>query len=501
VNVLLVSIDSLARHWLEPYGRRVEVPLEVPNLSRLAEASVQFERHWAGSLPCMPARREFLAGVIEFLWRPWGPMEPFDIPLARAASVSGIRSALVTDHYHYWHHGSGGYHEDYDTWEFIRGHEHDAFRLGPAKPDPILLRQILADDPDTLDFFNRAQYARNVHGFAREEQFFAPRVFACAAETLRELAGRRGPWFLYVDSFDVHEPFHCPQPYASMFTSENPRDPELVVWPRYGAVDSLTDRQLAFVRAQFAGKVAMVDRWFGLLLDVLDECRLWESTTVIVTTDHGHFLGEHGFVGKPFVPAFDVLARTPLWISHPETASGRRVAELTTAVDVYATVAEALGLPEAGAPHSRSLLPLVRGEVDRHRDVVLYGWYGGAVNATDGRFTYFRPPRSDLPIWCYSTRFLGTDPPVSWFRRPPVRPDADVGRFLPYVDAPVWRYPGGIWIRPERPMLFDVDADPDQLNDLAGRGDPNEERLRSLLIEELHALRAPEEHLERLELQ
>ena len=498
MNVLFVSVDSLARHWLEPYDRRVEIPVRVPTMQRLADAGAQFDRHWVGSLPCMPARRELLAGVIEFPWRPWGPLEPFDVPVARAARRAGVRTALVTDHFHYWESGSGGYHEDYDTWEFVRGHEYDAWKAEPAEPDPVLLRQILAPEREHQGFPNRWQYARNVHGFAREEDFFAPRVFARAAETVRALAGRE-PWFLYVDSFDVHEPFHCPEPYASMFTDEDPRDPELVVWPEYGAASSLDARQLAFVRAQFAGKVALVDRWLGVLLDTLDDLRLWDSTTVIVTSDHGHFLGEHGALGKPFVPVYDTLARTPLWIVHPDVPRGRRVEALTTAVDVQATILDALGVEGAG-PHSRTLLPAARGETETHRDAVLYGWFGGAVNVTDGRWTYFHPATPGSGVDCHSSRFLATFPTDAWFRPPPVPERAESGRFLPYADAPVWRYPGGEWPQAERPELYDVLADPDQLDDLAGRGDPSEERLRSLLVEELRALEVPARQLERLAL-
>ncbi|HET7572633.1 MAG TPA: sulfatase-like hydrolase/transferase [Gaiellaceae bacterium] len=499
MNVLLVSIDSLGRHWLEPYGRRVEIPVEVPSMRRLADAGAQFERHWVGSLPCMPARREFLAGVIEFPWRPWGPLEPFDVSLAAAARAGGVRTALVTDHFHYWQYGGGGYHEDYDTWEFVRGHEYDAWRPGPLEPDGSLLRQILAPAEERRGYPNRRQYARNVHGLEREEDFFAPRVFSLAADTVRALDGGE-PWFVYVDSFDVHEPFHCPEPYASMFTDEDPRDPGLVLWPEYGPASSLDERQLAFVRAQFAGKLAMVDRWLGVLLDTLDELRLWEETTVIVTSDHGHFLGEHGALGKPWVPVYDVLARTPLWLVQPDGPRGRRVEALTTAVDVYATVLDALGVPSTGGPHSRSLLPLARGETDAHRDAVLYGWFGGSVNVTDGRRTYFHPGRAGERVSAHSTSFLGTHPPDAWFRRPPLPGAAESGAFLPYTDAPVWRYDGGAWPQAERPELYDVEADPDQLDDLAGRGSPEEERLRGLLARELALLDVPHAQLERLEL-
>ncbi|WP_049823076.1 sulfatase [Thermobaculum terrenum] len=297
MNCIFITVDSLNRHFLRAYGGKVEMEVRTPNIDRLAARAAVFERHFAGSLPCMPARREFFAGVQEFLWRPWGPMEPFDEPLARVARRGGVVPQLVTDHYHYFQHGSHGYYEDYMGYELIRGHEYDTWRTTPRRPDPNFLRQILADQPEDTGFLNRAAYARNVAGFRTEEDFFPAKVFSRAAEWLRE-NGQQQPWLLVIDSFDVHEPFHCPEPYASMYTDEDPTDPELILWPRYGRVDEgssrLTDRQLAFVRAQYAGKLTMVDRWLGVLLDEMDRQGLWANTLLILTTDHGHFLGEHG---------------------------------------------------------------------------------------------------------------------------------------------------------------------------------------------------------------
>lgn len=76
MNLVLISIDSLSRHFLKMYGQPIELDVRTPNLDALAARSAVFDTHFAGSLPCMPARREFFAGVQEFLWRPWGPWNP-----------------------------------------------------------------------------------------------------------------------------------------------------------------------------------------------------------------------------------------------------------------------------------------------------------------------------------------------------------------------------------------------------------------------------------------
>lgn len=499
MNVIFISIDSLNRHFLKIYGQPIELDVPTPNLDRLAERAAVFDTHYAGSLPCMPARREYFAGIQEFLWRPWGPMEPFDTPLALAARNAGAATQLVTDHYHFFQHGSHGYFEDYHGFEFIRGHEVDAWQTAPRHPDEALLAQIGSPDPDALQFMNRATYARNVHTFRTEEDFFAAKVFRSAADWL-ERNQVYDKWLLVVDSFDVHEPFHCPAPYASMFTDEDPTDPELINWPYYGRIDEgqsrLTDRQVAFVRAQFAGKVAMVDRWFGEVLDKMDELNLWENTALIVTADHGHYLGDHGWMGKPNAPMYNTLCHTPLLIWHPDSPRmGSRVSALTAAVDHYATM---LALLDAEVPqnvHSRSLLPLLQGSTESHRDWALYGYWASTVNVTDGRYTYLHPCREDVQADCYSTQMMN---PHGWFQPPKVQQEAEAGPFLPYTDSPVWRYPAMSYTRHAEPLLFDVQADPKQEQNLAGAGAPEEERMRALLVEALHELQAPEKLYERL---
>jgi arylsulfatase A-like enzyme len=522
VNVLLVSVDSLTRKFLTPYGEPTPpVDARTPNLDRFAERAAVFESHYAGSLPCMPARREWLTGTQEFLWRPWGPIEPFDDPLPRVLRRNGTHAALVTDHFHYVQHGSGGYLEDYNAFELVRGHEYDAWRSSPRDPDPDLLSQLVREapgepgeggdfnldeytagtDPRDLRYMNRAQYARNVADFEAETDFFAPKVFSRAAEWLRTTEW--DDWFLYVDSFDVHEPFHVPEPYASMYTDEDPRDPDLTVWPYYGHVDEgrseLTDRELEFVRAQFAGNLTMVDEWFGRLLDALETRGLWSDTLVIVTTDHGHYLGEHGWVGKPTsAPLYDTLAHTPLLVWDPEgERNGERVDALTSAVDLYATVLDAADVPGADRDdrHSRSLRPLLRGEVDTHRDWALYGYWGSSVNVTDGTHTYLHPCDPEVDAAVHSTTQMDA---YGWFT-PPEPKDAEVGS-VPYADRPVWRFEAPSHARQDDPMLFDVGADPGQRTDLAADRSEAVERMRGLLEAVLGELDAPAGQYERLAL-
>jgi arylsulfatase A-like enzyme len=512
VDVILISIDSLRMDFLGAYRDKpavVDYEVDTENLDRFAERAAVFDSHYAGSLPCMPARREWLAGVQEFLWRSWGPMEPFDETLPRRVREEEVLTHFITDHYHYFQHGSHGYYEDFNGFEFVRGHEYDAWQTTPKRPDEQFLKHINADRPQSMQFLNRSAYARNVSGFDDAEDFFASKVFSRASEWVRN----NNDWeqfFLYVDSFDVHEPFHVPEPYTSMYTDEDHRDPELTCWPYYGRVDEgqsmLDDRELDFVRSQFAGKVTMVDQQFGRVLDVLDEKDLWDDTMVVVTSDHGYFLGDHGWVGKNDPPVYDVLANTPLLVWHPDSPRmGERVDSVTSAVDLYATLLESLGVDVPDWTHSRSLLPLLNDDTDAVRDWAIYGYWGSAMNVTDGRYTDHHPDPGTEPSYNHSTMMVN---PYGWFVPPKVQENAEAGQFLPYTDSPVWRYtPGGldtpeehlvVSVQQDEPMLFDTREDPRQMNDLADRELNHRDRMRKLLVDAMEHLEAPDAEFHRL---
>ncbi len=494
--MILINIDSLNRHFLKAYGQPIELDVQTPNLDRFAERSAVFDRHYAGSLPCMPARREFFAGIQEFLWRPWGPMEPFDRPLARVSRENGYVTQLVTDHYHYFQHGSHGYFTDYHGFEFIRGHETDAWKTAPIHPDPVLLRQTCAEDaPHGNSQNRRIAYARNAAQFHREEDFLSPRVFTSAAEWLEDNREQER-FLLVIDSFDVHEPFHNPDEFAALYTDEDPHDPGLVLWPEYGNVlgdgrARLSPRQVAFVRSQFAAKLSMVDKWLGRVFEKLDQHDLWEDTMVIVTSDHGHYLGEKGWMGKPDSPNYDVLAHTPLFVWHPQGAhNGEHVTALTSAVDLYATMIDAMGGSIEQPTHSRSLVPLLLGQADRVRDWALYGYFGRTLNVTDGRYTYHLAADQDKPLNLYSTMFMN---PEDWFSPVQIPENPEAGRFLPYTDSAVWQYPVRVGVRNHETLLFDTEQDPWQDDNLAGRESPMERRMRGLLQVALGELQAPTE--------
>jgi arylsulfatase A-like enzyme len=126
MKAVFVLFDSLNRNMLHCYGGS-RIP--TPNFDRLAARAACFDRHYVGSMPCMPARRDMLTGPLNFLHRSWGPLEPFDNSFPELLyRKAGVDSHLVTDHYHYFEDGGSSYHTRYDSYEFIRGQENDAWK-------------------------------------------------------------------------------------------------------------------------------------------------------------------------------------------------------------------------------------------------------------------------------------------------------------------------------------------------------------------------------------
>jgi arylsulfatase A-like enzyme len=96
-NVIVVLLDSLNRHMLGAYGGG---EFATPNRDAFARRAIRFDKHYAGSLPCMPARHDILCGALDFLWRPWGSIEMWEEPITVALRGPGVVSKLVSDHPH-----------------------------------------------------------------------------------------------------------------------------------------------------------------------------------------------------------------------------------------------------------------------------------------------------------------------------------------------------------------------------------------------------------------
>jgi arylsulfatase A-like enzyme len=330
---------------------------------------------------------------------------------------------------------------------------------------------------------------------------------SAAANWIRSSAPEHDQFFLFVDEFDPHEPFDTPLPYAGMYDLDW-KGP-LVIWPPYltdavasGQLDSRTARH---IRANYGAKLTMIDQWFGHLLTAIDEAGLTESTGIVLCTDHGHYLGEHDIFGKPAAPIYSELGRIPLLIRWPGQ-SPRDVGALTTSVDLHATIADLFGAVIEHPVHGRSLMPLIEGTATSVRQLALFGYWGRHVGITDGRFRYLRGcGETNFPLSMWSNRWSTMPiPAIPQFRLP--RPDgrATLDR-MPGTEVPVIRQPFEpgdplpFWaghVPPSGSHLFDVDADPAELEDRTGTAD--EVEMLDAMAGTLTEISAPRDLLERI---
>ncbi|WP_348272229.1 sulfatase [Ensifer sp. Root278] len=358
MKAVFVLFDSLNRHVLAPYGGK-RVP--TPNFTRLAERTAMFDRHYVGSLPCMPARRDLQTGRLGFLHRSWGPLEPFDNSFPELLHRAGSYSHLVTDHFHYFEDGGATYHTRYDSYDFIRGQEGDPWKA-MVQPPWERLRQMYHErqfSPSARDKFRHNIVNRE---FIKDEnEFPSVRCFAAGLEFL-EQNRTADHWLLQIETFDPHEPFTAPERFREAFRTgwNGPvRD-----WPRYGRVDELPE-ECEELRANYYAVIALCDFLIGQLLDYFDAHDLWRETALVVTTDHGFLLGEHDFWAKNRMNMYEEIVHIPLFLHDPRRPgrAGTRRSALTQTIDLAPTFLDLFGRPLPrcrGTPSCRCSAPIVR---------------------------------------------------------------------------------------------------------------------------------------------
>jgi arylsulfatase A-like enzyme len=278
-----------------------------------------------------------------------------------------------------------------------------------------------------------------------------------AEQCLEELRGR-APFFLWVDTWDPHEPWDAPPWYVEPY---KPDYDGRVVWPPYRAYTDagMSDDDLATAVACYRGKLTMVDRWIGRLVDRIDTLNLADDTVVVFLSDHGFYLGERGgLLGKLIrhvdesgtarwrrSPLYHEIVDIPLWIRDPRVA-GRLDDRLVSAIDLAPTLLEFFGLDVPPSFHGRSLL-----SSGRVRDV--------AVTALP-----LADPGTPSPVVDDVFRVIDDWQPIT-------------------VTTDEWRLLFSRWADPVE--LYDIANDPAETRNLADANPDVVKRLHALMIDEL----------------
>ena len=385
----MVMFDTLIRNMLPPYGCTT---VKAPNFDRLARHCVTFENSFAGSLPCMPARRELHTGRYNFLHRSWGPLEPFDDSMPEILKKNAVYTHLITDHKHYFENGGATYHTRYNTWEIVRGNQGDLWKA--SVEDPVM-------EPDLntqMNFIRRQDWVNRTY-MQGEENHCQKIAFNLGLEFL-EKNHASDNWFLQLEVFDPHEPFFAPQAWRALYP-DNYRGPRFD-WPAYGrATESAA--QIEHLRNEYRSLLSFCDYNLGRILDKMDAYDLWKDTMLIVNTDHGFLLGEHGWLGKS-TPFYNEAARTPLFIWDPRQpqTEGQRRSSLVQTIDLAPSILDFFNKGIPPDMQGKPLQPVIR-EDTPVREAALFGVYGGHVNCTDGHYIYARAPvPANEPLYEYT---------------------------------------------------------------------------------------------------
>jgi arylsulfatase A-like enzyme len=353
MNVIVIMSDTFRRDNLKCYNQKT--PVKTPNLDRFAAESFIFDRAYCASFPTVPNRFDLFTGTHCFVKQDWSPL-PFDeIVISQILGEGGFNTALIADTPHIIQHGFN-YERGFDNYLWIRGQENDALYSFPETVEfPCSADKVRAPAVNLIPHLRTAAQRKF------EEDCFAPRTMTEACRWL-EKNYNRGDFFLWIDTFDPHEPWDSPEYYVDLY------DPgytgERIIYPKYFPIQYFTDEEINHCRAMYYGEVTMVDRWIGRVLEQVDYLGLRDNTAVIFTSDHGILFGEHGFIGKSFISdeyfetirLYEEIIQVPLIIRMPEQKKQHRVTGLVTSTDLMPTVMEMLDLVDTAREGGTTLI-------------------------------------------------------------------------------------------------------------------------------------------------
>lgn len=477
MRTVLVLLDTLNRHFLKPYNPCTDTI--TPNIESFADDSIRFENHFVMSAPCMPARRDLLTGRPNFLERNWGGIEAFDVTFPPMLTKNKIQNHIITDHTHYVEIGGENYLQQFETWDCIRGQEMDMWVSRNQKPSV-----------PTHYGKSHYQYELNKLNFTSEEEYPTPKTFQTACQWAQDNKNADN-FFLMVEGFDPHEPFDCPKEYLDMYGDDY--DGVHYNWPGYDYVQEPPEAT-KHLRKTYQATLTMTDKWLGKFLDSLKENDLYEDTMIILTTDHGHMLGEHNCVGKNVFPAYNEMMHIPLFVKMPNLKfAGETRNALTQNIDMMPTILEYFNLPSEQRVQGKSMMNLINDSTASNRSHCIYGWFGSAMNITDGEYTYFKEPNwnAELNLYC-------TIPTTLW--RYLEQKDVDMGRFLEHTDFPVYKFKTNLPInsKVKGDKLYNIIEDHAQEKPLDNSEKVNE--LKAKMKELFKEYQAPKELYARFEL-
>ena len=433
-NILFLLSDDHSYPFLSCYG---DTNVRTPNIDRLAAGGMKFHRFFTGSPQCVPSRATFMTGRSPVAAR----ITRFSSPLARDEIV--FPELLRNDAGYFTGVCGRQYHLD-----------------GPPAARSAENASVL-DEKHLRTFKERLDYV---------DVSPAPRVFERVAEFLDQKPAAK-PFFLWVNFSDPHHPWDA--------KSDEP-DPATLKLPAHWPDSPGMRQQLA----AYCGEVNRLDHQVQQVLDVLVQRGLAESTLIVFAGDNG-LAFPHG-KGSLYDPGLNV----PFVVRWPGVVKpGTESRALLSGEDLGPTLLAAAGLAAPARMTGLSFLPLLRGEPFAPRKFIFaergpHGSTPVSVGMRSSGFDLSRAVRSDRYKFIYNATPWIPYGPVDSGREPGWRDMVsanEAGRVTPELRHTYFTTPRDVY------ELYDLDADPSELHNLAGKKDlaAVERELRAALIEKM----------------
>jgi len=468
-NFLFIMCDQLRADYLSLNGHTT---LHTPHIDALATRGVNFTRAYCQSPVCGPSRMSFYTGRYMFCHGAnWNavPLSVGEWTMGDYLRPHGLRTVLVGKT-HMLADNAGlsrleitpvsplgvllsqcGF-EPYERDDGL----HPDHRVAPNLAYNRYLRERgYAGDNPWHDYANSVEgphgevlsgwYMRHAHLPARvaEEDSETAYMTRRAMDFIREAGA--DPWCLHLSYIKPHWPYIAPNPYRDMYGAQHvipanqhgvERDdphPVLAAFMNHEESQSFQRNEVReHVIPAYMALVKQIDDHIGRLMQFLDEQGRLDDTMIVFTSDHGDYLGDHWLGEKELF--HEASARLPFIVCDPDAAAevtrGTTDDRLVEAIDVLPTFLDALGAdPQPHRLEGRSLLPLIRsGRAPG-------AWRDAAFSELDYAF---RQARLDLGLAPHEARAF----------------------MVRTVDCKYISY------EHFRPQLFDLNVDPQELNDL-----------------------------------
>ena len=445
-NLLVIMCDQLRATALGLYGDRV---VQTPHLDSLARSGIAYHYAFTPSPVCVPARVAMWTGRWPHLT---GSMENSvflqtdETHLLQLLRERDYRTGLIGKNHCFSDQDLATY---FDTYYPV-SHNGPQYDLGD--PDIAGAKQFIR----TLDGPGGKAYACGVSPYPVEKH--GTWLIGNEADRFIRQSGSRSdqPFCAWVSIADPHTPYQISEPYASRYPAaslelpphESPGCPGKPEWFRLFAelmgAEEVSDEHLKTVLSIYYGMIALIDDVVGRLMTALEETGQRETTIVLFTADHGDYMTEHRLVRKGASMA-DALTRIPLLLSYPAASPAGQTSEsLVSLLDVFPTLCSLMGL---APPAGRSGHPLHLAVPDAPAREVVFSEHGVVRGAV-----------SREQILTRLARMAADGKP----HNAPWQLAANGQKKM--VRTRDWKY---VWHAGREEELYNLQADPHELNNLA----------------------------------